>query len=696
MRRGLIRGSRARRPHRPERWGIDLFVEDGAYTTVAAATAMLMVLALLFSAAIAVWSASRSSDVQVSADATALAGANVVSSYHTAATVVDASVLSLGLTGFAMAGAGLVGMLVPGAQTMSAQTIDSAIKVLKMRNSFAHSASKGLKTLEKSLPYLVAANATRTCSAQSTDAISYTGTALAVPATSASEFPAITGDQIDVDGLESAAGGLEQAAADLAQASEETARAKERAWLADCGSDGRNMQERVARLSGVPDALNPDFASSLTWEPNIALDRARAYYQWRYENDVPEGSGVEARADAAARHAFYGYALDELKDARVSEEEGTVTSTVRLLPKNTEEMRATPLYTEASWPSSIEGEGLTLHFSADCPGSTGAAGPSLALSSIDSGQARECPTCRFSIGDVGKAPAASTSIDNGFEFHLRAFTKALDEYIAARQKELDLEAKAREQAGEAGDAFESALSALGGKRPRIAPPGRDGCVALVAGAGAKTPDELESDFAEGARVPERGAVSAAVLAPHAATHGGNVLSDFFASLEERAGSDGPVGLIDSVMDLWGDLLVSYSDAADGLEGAFSNLTDGLESWGLGPVASWLRDVLEGAVGALDIEPVDMRQRKPVLTDSAQVIARSDVPGLADVQALVRSLPVGESDPAALLQAVGYEAGECIASLEFTIAEIPLPGGGSIPLTIRLRDIVGAAGKEGVP
>ena len=42
-----------------------------------------------------------------------------------------------------------------------------------------------------------------------------------------------------------------------------------------------------------------------------------------------------------------------------------------------------------------------------------------------------------------------------------------------------------------------------------------------------------------------------------------------------------------------------------------------------------------------------------------------------------------------LQAAGYQVGERIAAAEFTLAEIPLPLGGSIPLTIRLRDVVGA-------
>lgn len=61
--------------------------------------------------------------------------------------------------------------------------------------------------------------------------------------------------------------------------------------------------------------------------------------------------------------------------------------------------------------------------------------------------------CRFSIGDVGKAPAASTSIDNGFEYHLRAFTLALDDYVAARQQELDEQARSRGEAEQVSSAF---------------------------------------------------------------------------------------------------------------------------------------------------------------------------------------------------------------------------------------------------
>lgn len=673
---------------RGRRYGTDLFVEEGAYTTLAAAVSMLVVLSLLFVIASGIWSASRSGDVQVAADTTALAGANVVASYHTAATVLDAVVLSMGLAGLCVTGVGLVALLIPGANAAASQTIDVGLRMLDARNDFATSASRGLERLERALPFLVAANATRTCSAQSSASLTYTGTALTVPLESASDFPALAGEQIATDALGERAEALDEAADELAAAAERTAEAKEAAWLADCGRDGANMHERAGSLSSISPAQNPDYASSITWDPNVALDRTRAYYAARLASEAPEGPGVEAAADSAARRAFYRYALDRFEGARVVEEDGQVTSNVELLPRNTAEVRGTSLYTDAVWPSTYEEEGLTLHYGSGCPGATGARGPALALSALENGGARECPTCRFGVGDVGKTPAASTSIDNGFEYHLREFTLALDEYVAARNRELELERRAREAAEGAGSAFDEALSVLEGKRPRIAPPGRDGVVAFVVSGEAASPDSLESGFAPASAVPQRAAISAAVLAPDSSTDDSNVLASFFSTFEARAGGGGVAGLVGDVMGLWGRLLGAYGGVAKGLSSLMDDLLGGLESIGLGPVARWMGDCVDGAVRALDIEPVDLRSLKPVLTDSANVLAHADVPAITDVQKLLRSLPLGSTDPAALMEALGYRVREELSSTTITLAEIPLPGGGSVPLTVRVRDLMG--------
>ena len=675
------------------RWGIDLFIEEGAYTTVTSAVAMLMVLTLVFSSATAVWSMSRAGDVQASADATALAGSNVVASYHTAATIIDACVLSLGLAGFAMTGVGMVGLLVPGARAAASKTVEAGLRTIEKRNAFARSASKGLNALEKSLPYLVAANSLRTCRAQSTERVAYTGVALAVPRTSASSFPALSGEGVRTEGLAESSGELEEVAVQLEEASRKTAEAKKRAWLADCGSAGRNMQERAGRLSGITAAENPDYASSISWHPQVGLERARAYYRWRRDHDEAEGTSDERQADAAARRAFFRFAYDEMARAHIEERDGRVTATVPLLPRNTDEVRDTALYTEAVWPTTQEEDGLTLHYGLECSGATGEAGPLVALSAQESGSVRECPSCRFSVGDVGKTPAASTSIDNGFEYHLRAFTLALDDYVDARNRELELERQAKKQAEGAGDAFEEAISVLKNKRPRIAPPGRDGCVAVVAAGDLDRPESLESPFAAGACVGSRGAIAASVLAPDPATKKNNVLATFFSSLEDRTGPGGAVGLIDSVMDVWGDLLVSYGDVHGGLGKVADELLGGLRTIGMGPIADWLADRIDGAVSDLGLEPVDLSLRKPVLTDSAKVIARSDVGEIGKVQERLRSIPLGTTDPAAVMQALQYEVGEYIDSMEFTVAEIPLPGGGSIPLTVKVRDVAGMIGGE---
>ena len=89
--------------------GLDVFIgEDGGYTSVAVALALLVSLSLTCSLVSVAWLQNRSADVQAVADSTALAGTNVVASYSTVATVLDSCVLTLGLAGMVTLGAGLV------------------------------------------------------------------------------------------------------------------------------------------------------------------------------------------------------------------------------------------------------------------------------------------------------------------------------------------------------------------------------------------------------------------------------------------------------------------------------------------------------------------------------------------------------------------------------------------------------------
>ena len=681
------------------RAGIDLFIEDGAYTTLSSAVVILVVLTLLFSSAAAIWSMSRAGDTQAAADSGALAGANVVASYHTAATVVDASILSLGLAGFATIGTGLVAILIPGAELAAGDMVDTGIEIIKTRNKFAKSASKGLQKIETALPYLVAARATQAVSAQDTEGATYTGTALAVPRTSESDFVALEGSEISTDVIKDTSKDLERAADELQKASEETAKAKERAWLADCGgSDPASvgscscMWERARSLAKLSDIENPHYASSVTWEPQVALDRAKAYYRLRLANEAPQGSSVETKAESAARKAFYTYASAEVNRAYITEDGDRTTSYIPLLPRNTDEVRATELYTDAAWPTSTNDGKTYLHYGTSCPNYKKGTPGGLASVAAYDGQDK-CNRCHFGVSSLGAVAAPSTSIENGFEYHFDEFKGALEDYVECRNKELELERQTEDEADRAGNTFDQAIKELSGERPRIAPPGRNGVVAFAVTGAISSPDELNSSFNTAVRLGNRGAISGAVLAPDDATAQNNVLSRFFSTLKERSG--GVAGVLDGVMDVWGRLLVGYGDIQGSADELMDEMIKGLGggSGALGSIASWLGDTVSASVAALGLEPCDLRLRKPVLTDSANVIKSpgSDIAGLSQAQDKLRSIPLGVTDPKALCEALEYQVERTISGTVFTLAEIPLPGGGSIPLTVDVATLVGALG-----
>lgn len=714
MIRGLLHGIKrfwsrrvlTRRPscHRKRggfmgRAGIDLFIEDGAYTTLSSAVVILVVLTLLFSSTAAIWSMSRAGDTQVAADSGALAGANVVSSYHTAATVVDASILSLGLAGFATIGTGLVAILIPGAEPVAGNMVDTGIEIIKTRNKFAKSASEGLQKIETALPYLIAARATQAVSAQDTDSVTYTGTALAVPKTSESDFAALEGSEISTDAIKGTSDDLERAAEELRKASEDTAKAKERAWLADCGGSDKGsvsscscMWERAKSLADLSGAQNPHYASSVTWEPQVALDRAKAYYRQRLANEKPLGEGPEKQADSAARKVFFAYASEEVERAYITEKDGKVSARIPFLPRNPDEARTTELYTDARWPTSEVDKVTYLHYGTDCPNyKKGKPGGLASVADFDGHET--CGECHFGVSSLGYVAIATTSVERGFEYHFDKFKDALEDYVKCRNKELELERQTEDEADRAGNAFDQAIKALSGERPRIAPPGRNGVVAFAVSGAISSPDELNSSFNTAVRLGDRGAISAAVLAPDDATAQNNVLSRFFSTLKERSG--GVAGVLDGVMDVWGRLLVGYGDIQGSADELMDEMIKGLGggSGALGSIASWLGDTVSASVAALGLEPCDLRLRKPVLTDSANVIKSpgSDIAGFSQAQDKLRGIPLGVTDPKALCEALEYQVERTISGTVFTLAEIPLPGGGSIPLTVDVATLVGALG-----
>lgn len=661
---------------------IGMFRDDeGGFTTVAVALSLLLSLTLAFSCAAAAWVSARSAEVQRVADAAAMAGANVVARFSTIAQVSDACVLSMGLTGIVVYGAGLVTSCVPGLGATGVELCSAGGRILDARRSFARSAAEGLARLEKALPLLVVANSSSCVAANSEGELVYEGCALPFPATSGSDFSALEADVDDA--------GMDGLSEEMRTASEEAARAQSaadeallRGWTADCGSSPYSLYERAGSLAGLSGSANPYYASPESWSFGVALVRARNYYAARLSAASVQGDTAEELTDAACRRAFYAYALEMTRAGSwVELPDGTVSSDLPSLPRNADDTRACELYVRQDWPCTTEGGIRTLHCSAGCPGATGPAAGTASLQQLESGSVSSCDVCRMDVGDLGRVASASTSIDNGFEHHWRIIVEASEDYEAARRELATAEARTRELADEGEAAFSDALEQLSAERPSLLPPGAWGCVAVVArGEAAAVPTELTASFLDSAELPAGAAVSAAVLAPDQATAENNVLSSFFDAVS--AGDSALGGALDGVLGLWGELLVGYGSAYGSVADAGSGFLDDLDGVLGGGVGSWLRERLKDVMEGLGFTPVDMRLRKPVLTSTQDVLDQVGLERVATVRDLVARLP-DSADAYDFARSLGISlTGAEEGSV--TVAELGIPGTDlTIPLEVDL-------------
>lgn len=662
--------------------------EDG-FTTVAVAVSLLLCLTLVFTAASAGWVASRSSEVQRVADAAALSGQNAVAAYSTIAQVLDACVLSLGLTGMITYGAGLVASCVPGLTGVGLELCSAGGRVLDARSRLARAAGEGLSRLEAALPALVVANSASCVAANSEEGLAYVGCAIPFPARSSSDFSALE-TEVDQEGLDELSERMREASTEAQEARERADDALERGWRADCGSAPYCLWERASSLAGLPASSNPRYSSPEGWNFGVPLLRARSYYAARLAGERVVGRTDEELTDAACRRAFYEYALGRVRAGSWAEhDDGTVSSDLPSLPRNADETRATELYTRRAWPCSTEGGARTLHSSLDCSGAAGSAAGVASLSELDAGLVARCDACGMDVGDLGRVASASTSIENGFEHHWRLIVEASEDYEAARADLAEAEERTRELAEEGEGAFEEAADQLSGARPTLCPPGAWGCVAVVARAdGTTVPTELTRAFLSSAELPAGAATSAAVLAPDESTAENNVLSSFLDGLS--TGDSVLGGAADGVLGLWGELLVGYGGAygrVAELGGAFLDRLDGVLG---GSVGAWLRERLKGALADAGLEPVDMRLRKPVLTNTQDVLDQSGLEQAASVRELVARLPESAS-AADFARSLGIELVGGEGSATVTVAELTIPGTDiTIPLTVDLSSLAGAA------
>ncbi len=669
-----------RRPRGAMGHGVGAFVrEDGGSTTLACAAAMLASLALVFCLANVTWVNSRSADVQAVADAGALAGQNVLSRYMTAAQLIDALVLSLGLVGMATMAIGLVLCAIPLVQAVGPTVVDAANGVLTARSKLSRSAAQGLSKVEAALPYLMAANSLATVRANAGDSGSYVGIAIPFPLESESDFGLLDQDDISekMRELKDSGDEIDRIEGQAVEAKEQADEAKERGWVADCGG-AVSMRERAETLAGLGGALNPHYPSSAGWDFSVPIRRASAYYQARVASEaVATGGGVDEMNRSSARLAFYEYALEQVSQSTYVENgDGTVECELRELPSNTDGVRATTLYTDVRWPCTVEGGSTVLHSSWACPGATGSRAGEASLAMQEQGLVGVCTVCGFTVTDLGRTPSASTNIDNGFEHYWREVVRASEDYEQKRDEQAELESQAQRQAELASESFSDAIEQVKAVRVSLAPPGRFGCVCVVADARTHlSPTELSAFVGSSARMPARVAISGAVLAKDPATKGNTVLAGFFDGVVASGNFGAGAGVLDTVMSAWGDLLVSYGDAYT----AFSNQVDSafrrLEDLGMGRVASWLRGAISGVVDLAAMEPADLSARKPVLVDTNSVVSGAGNDWYSTTRAFVLAIQSvgGDASPSAILSALGIFEQALTGDDSIRVAELTIPG-----------------------
>lgn len=669
--------------------GIGLFLDDeGGYTSVAVAVALLVSLALVFSAATAAWTLGRSADVQRVADATAMAGENSVAAFCTIAQVLDACVLSMGLMGTLVSGAGLVVACIPGARSLGAKVVDCGKKVLDARKSFARSCMQGLEKLEKTLPYLVVVNSAACVSANATSDISYVGVAIPYPQESMSDYSSLE-DDLDAEKMAETAEELREATERAEAAKKLAEAARERGWRADCVDDPSCLRSRASSLAGLAGGLNPDYSAASLWNFGVPITRSRHYYSSRYSQESPRGGGIEELTDSRVRERFYWYALERMHGAYFREHaDHTVDLDLPSLPHNTTEVRSTSLYTEVTWPCTAEDESVVLHSDLGCPGATGPYVGDGSLAQLEAGQLGLCAHCGMSVGDMGKVASISTSATNGYEHYWRIEVEASEEYRQARQEQAEAEREMKELGEEGSSLFEKAIKQLSVSRPRLCPPGAWGCVAVVGrSAIMSTPAELTNAFLAGSDLPAGVAISAAALAPDEDTDGNDVLSRIFDGITSRGGfSVG--GLLGSVTSIWGRLLVSYGSAYETVSGAAEDFLGKIDGVFGGTMGSWLSGRLQDIVDRVGFAPSDMRLRKPVLVSTEDVLDRAGEDQLARARSLIQSLP-DHGSPKEIAGAMGVWVYDQIKDERFTIAELTIPGTEiTIPLTIDLKTLMG--------
>ena len=704
MRFLLLRGgARQRRLDR-------LFRDECGFTTTSMALSLLISLSLVFTAAQVYRINSVSAEVQNVADAAALSAQTQVAEFMVVARFCDAVVLSLSLTSIASFGLGIASLCTPATAAASKTLLETAERLLKARNQFSDRAKAALSKLQEALPFFSAACAAGVAAANNADSTgsSYLGIAMLVPG-KGEPIKADVDDDSDefADNVNEEADDIRQKAEEAEEASKGANEAKQRAFERDCGdSPGYCMYERAEHLAGLSGSANPYYSSIDTWSFSVALNRARNYYSRRSVYDEPEGSAPQDMTRWYMRLAFYDYAADLMYyEGYVDETDDSFEANFPIPPRNTAEMMETRLYTDDVYPiteeieegdeEGDEEEGgetrLVMHSYSGCPGATSGVVSYGSLQNMDEAHLEICPECGFSASSMGQVASASSSIDNGFEYHYLAVAREAEEYESERRKADEQKSEVKERVSDLFEKLKEVLEQTAGKRIEVSPPGSYGTVAFVVNRGsmAAAAGMANGFVAASGSLGPRVAVSASTLVEENSDEGKTVINSLLDGLRLDGGV--AVGVAGIVLDVWSRVLSVYSN---GLESLMDGVESGLNQLplvGESGLGTWAKEALRKTLEGVGLQPAKIEVLKPVLVNSAHVAAKDDGrfgKALVSIKERVIAHPLYSTDLfSAILTDVERQAIERVEGLgdSIDIASVELlgEGGPSVPITIPL-------------
>lgn len=652
----------------------DLFIDnEGGYTTVIVAVSLLLSVVLLVSAAQVKWVQSESPSIQFAADSAALSAQNAVADFYTISRVADAIILSASLVALTMYGTAIVLCCIPGGAGAGAELMSVAARVTSMRDRISESAKKALNSLQKALPYICMANATATIqkNAEETGA-NYVGTAIPFPMQGDSIFP-------DPEDITDEAKEFEENGKEISENVEEAEEylqamkdAKNKAYEADCGANPSYcMYQRASTLANMNGVSNPYYASMDSWTFSVSLKRARAYYAARQTFDSLDGSDSEAKTRYECRKLFYEYAAKTLEQGYVRGMGETYEAYFPTLPKNTDEMKQTSMYSDAHWWSSTDGK---LHGTSSCSqyNSAGGAGRG-SLKQLDSGQFSSCDECGLLSSTLGKIALPSTSINNGFEYHYKIVAEQAEIYEDNCRRAAEAERKAKELAEESFETYADAMKKASSKRYDPKPPGRYGCIAVVTDTTTHdAPSSLTSSvMGTSASIGTRVAISGAALGEDIPQDGQNLISSMLDGLCQDAKDSGSQNFVgegaDKLMDLWGWALSSYANGSQSLVSGVESTLNSIPIIGESGVGTWAKNAFTDVISSLGLEPPKLSSPKP-LTINTKYILDEDNQDLA--QALQNARDIAN---------INLSQGSFDFETLGKVIEIDIPENGEIPL-----------------